>query len=169
MDPERRRQLLERYRMAIRAVAVAVDHLSEEDLDVKPDAKSWSARQVIHHLADASMHQGISLRRMLAENTPVLVPLDENHYAERLHYDRPVEVSLDAFRANSVANVELLEAITNDQWRREGNQQKPWPLTIDGWLEDEVLHVHNRLMQIINAPTGGRVIADPAEGLRLER
>ena len=155
--------------MAVRAVVVAVDHITEDELDVRPDTKSWSARQVIHHLADASMHQGISLRRMLAENTPVLVHLDEIHYAERLHYDRPVEVSLDAFRANSLANIELLGSLTEDQWRREGNQQKPWPLTVEGWLEDELLHVHNRLMQILNAPTGGRVIADPDEGLKLER
>ncbi|HLG12381.1 MAG TPA: DinB family protein [Dehalococcoidia bacterium] len=169
MDAQRRQQLVERYRMAVRAVLVAVDHVSEADLDVRPDAKSWPARQVVHHLADASMHQGISLRRMLAENTPVLVPFDESHFAERLHYNRPVEASLDAFRANSFANIELLESLTEEQWRRAGNQQKPWPLTIEGWLEEEVLHIHNRLMQIVNAPAGGRVIADPDEGLKLSR
>ncbi|HEY7465228.1 MAG TPA: DinB family protein [Dehalococcoidia bacterium] len=169
MDAERRSQLIARYSAAVRAVAVAVDHVAESELDARPDPKSWSARQVVHHLADASMHQAISLRRMLTENTPVLVPLDEVHYAERLHYDRPVEASLEAFRANSAANIELLKSLTEEQWRRQGNQQKPWPLTVEGWLEDEVLYIHNRLMQIMNAPTGGRVIADPEGGLKLER
>jgi hypothetical protein len=99
----------------------------------------------------------------------VLVHFDEVHYAERLHYDRPIELALEVFQANSLANIELLQSLSEEQWRREGNQQKPWPLTVEGWLEDEVLHVHNRLMQIVNAPAGGRVITDPAEGLRLER
>jgi hypothetical protein len=111
----------------------------------------------------------VTLRRMLAENTPVLLHFDEVHYAERAHYDRPIQVSLEAFRANSLANIELLSSLTEDQWRREGNQQKPWHLTVEDWLSEEVTHIHNRLMQILNAPAGGRVIADPEEGLKLER
>jgi len=36
-----------------------------------------------------------------------------------------------------------------------------WPLTVKSWLEDNVDHIHNRLMQILNAASGGHVIADP--------
>jgi hypothetical protein len=160
MVSDRRRQLMERYQNAISAVLVAADHLSEEELDVRLDAKSMSARQLIHHLADAALQDGIRLRRVLAENTPVLVPWDEHHYAERLHYERPISASLEAFRANSLLNLDVLKYLTEDQWHRQGNQQKPWPLTVEGWLEDEVLHVQTCLMHILNAPTGGRVIPD---------
>ena len=117
-------------------MGVAVDHVSDDELDVRPDAKSWTAREVIHHLGDSSMHDGVTLRRMLAENTPVLVHFDEVHAAERLHYNRHIEASLAAFRANSLANIELPRALTDEQWRREGNQQKPWSLTVEDWLAE---------------------------------
>jgi hypothetical protein len=164
MDGKGRQQLLARYKSAVHAVLVAVDHISEVELDVRPTPRHWSAREAVHHLADAELHEGTNLRRMLAENTPVLVPWDPAHYVERLHYDRPIAVSLDAFRATATANIELLESLTEAQWRREGNQQKPWHLTVESWLADHVTEVHNRLMMLLNAPAGGRVIEDPKDG-----
>jgi hypothetical protein len=161
MDPARRKQLIERYRAAISAVLVAVDHVPENALDDRPTPKSFSAREVIHHLADSEMREGIRMRRMLAENKPVLPHWDPAHYLERLHYDRPIHLSLDAFRATGLSNIELLECLTEDQWRREGNVQKPWNLTVEGWLEENLAHVHDCLLQIMNAHTGGRVIPDP--------
>ena len=160
MDQAKRNVLLARYAAAVHAVGVGLDHLSIEELDVRPIEKAWSPREVVHHLADAEMHEGVNLRRMLVERTPVLIVWDPEHYAERLHYNRPIEVSLEAFNAVANANLELLRSLTDDQWRRDGNQQRPWTLTVEAWLDDHVTHLHNRLMQILNAPTGGRVISD---------
>ena len=162
MDPARRKQLLQRYKGAVSAVMVAVEHVPPEDLDKRPTPKQMSAREVVHHLADSEMREGIRMRRMLAENTPVLPHWDPAHYAERLHYDRPIDVSLEAFRAMALSNVELMERLTEDQWRREGNQQKPWKLTVEGWMEENLAHVHECLLAIMNAHTGGRVIPDPS-------
>jgi len=161
MDSSGRHYLIERYKNAVSAVLVSIDHVAEDELDMRPTAHGWSVRQVVHHLAGSELHEAIRLRRMLAENRPVLVPWDGAHDAERLHYDRPVGVDLDAFKAAALSNIELLQVLTDEQWRREGNQQKPWSLTVESWLEENVTHVHDHLMQILNAPSGGRVIADP--------
>ena len=161
MDSSRRHYLIERYRNAVSAVLVSIDHVTEDELDMRPTAKGWSARQVVHHLAGSELHEAIRLRRMLAENRPVLVPWDGAHDVERLHFDRPIVVDVEAFKATAFSNIELLQVLTEEQWRREGNQQKPWPLTVESWLEENVNHVHDHLMQILNAPSGGSVIADP--------
>ena len=161
MDASRRHYLIERYKNAVSAVLVSIDHVSEDELDMRSTSKGLSARQVVHHLASSELHEAIRLRRMLAENRPVLVPWDGAHDVERLHYERPIAVDLDAFRATAWSNIELLQALTDEQWRREGNQQKPWPLTVESWLEENITHVHDRLMQILNAPSGGRAIPDP--------
>jgi len=53
----------------------------------------WSAREIVHHLADSEMTSAIRLRRLLAEDKPVINGYDEAECARRLHYDRPIEGS----------------------------------------------------------------------------
>jgi hypothetical protein len=163
MDAQTRNRLIDRYTAAIDAIVVAVDHTDADDLDARPAPKAWSAREIIHHLADAELQDAIRLRRMLAENTPVLAQWDEDRYAQRLHYDRPIDPSLEAVRSLAISNIQLLNSLSQDEWRREGNRQRPWPLTIEEWLEEKVGQLHERLMQLLNAPTGGRAIPDPED------
>ena len=171
MDKARRLQLIEQYKHGVNAVLVAVSIHSDEEFDrhpthvgwsarelihhladiVHPASRDWSARQVVHHLADAEMMEAIHLRRMLAENTPVLHQWDTERYAERLHYDRPIALALEAFKATALVNIELLERLQDQEWKREGNQERPWPLSVENWLEEKVAHIHQRLMQILNA------------------
>lgn len=157
---------MERYKDGISAVMVAADHLTDDQLDMRPMPKARSAREVVHHLADAELHDSIRLRRMLVENTPVLIHWDEDRYKERLHYNRPIAASLDSLRTNATSNIELLRLLSDEQWRREGNQQRPWTLTVGTWLDEKVTHLHNCLMEMINAPSGGRVLPDTDETRR---
>ena len=163
MDSKRRAYLIERYHDGVTAVVVAVEHLSEDQLDIRPAPKARTAREVVHHLSDAELHDSVRLRRMLVERMPVLVHWDEDRYAERLFYDTPVALALDAFRAMALLNIEILGRLNDEQWQREGNQQRPWTMTVESWLDDKVKHIHDCLMQILNAPSGGRAIPDPHE------
>jgi hypothetical protein len=162
MANARRQELIQRYENAIQAVTVALDHLSETDLDRRPLPEARSARELIHLLFEEELHESISLRRMLAENEPVLHSWDKDRYIERLHSGRPIAAAFTGFRAVALANIDLLGYLTEEQWRREGNQQRPWPQTVEAWLEDRVTALHNDLMHILNAPSGGRAIADPS-------
>jgi len=167
MDQAKRDLLLTRYTQAVDAMFVALDHIPEDMLDERPEPKARSAREIIHHLAESELQESGRLRRILAENIPVLHHWNAEQYAARLHYDRPVARSMELFRAAALANVELLQCLTNDQWRRAGNIQKPWSLTIEDWLMEQVNTVHNLLMDVINAPHGGRAIPDPHDGPQL--
>ncbi len=160
MDKNRRELLIQRYSQAVEALFVALDHIGPEELDVRPEPKARSAREIIHHMAESELQESMRLRRILAENTPVLHYWDEKLYAERLHYERPIANSMELFRAAAHSNIELLRSLKDEQWKRAGNIQKPWTLTVDDWLAEEVTNVHNRLMDVINAPHGGRAIPD---------
>jgi hypothetical protein len=171
VDAVRHSQLIQRYRDGVKAVVVAVDGLSDEELDrrpahvgwsarelirhladiARPASRDWSPRQVIHNLADAETIEAVRLRRMLVENTPVLQHWDEDRYAQRLHYDRPIASALESFEATAELNAELLESLSDQEWKREGNQERPWPLSVETWLEEKVDHIHKRLMEILNA------------------
>jgi hypothetical protein len=172
MDAATRHEFIERYKDGARAVVVAALALSDTDLDRRPTHPGWSARELIHHLSDvlrrpayrdwsarqvihslvdAEMIDAVNLRRMLGENTPVLQHWDEERYAQRLHYDRPIGPAIEAFKATALVNTELLERLSEQEWRREGNQERPWPISVESWLEEKVEHLHQRLMQILNA------------------
>jgi hypothetical protein len=161
MDPRRRSELIESYRTAKQAILIAIDHVADHEMDVRVDPGGWSVREVIHYLADSQLLQSVRLRRMLTENTPVLTPWDKSHYSSRLHYARPVATAVALFRAAVEDDVELLLTLTDDQWRREGNQQKPWHLTVESWLDENVVRLRGHLLEVMNAHSGGRVIPDP--------
>ena len=69
------------------------------ELDRRPAPGKWTSREIVHHLADSEMTSAIRLRRLLAEDRPVIVGYDQEEFARRLHYDRPIGASLDALKA----------------------------------------------------------------------
>src|SRR5262245_10205280 len=104
MDFARRRELIEQYKDGYRAIRSALDQLSESELDKRPASDEWTPREVAHHLADSETMSYIRLRRLLAEDHPVIQGYDEPEYARRLRYDRPIASSIEVFRAVRVAS-----------------------------------------------------------------
>ena len=148
MDAARRRALIERYKDGYSAVCEALDQLTEAELDARP-ADGWTLREVAHHLADSETMSYIRLRRLLAEDHPVIQGYDEPEYARRLHYDRPIASSLEVFRAVRVASAELLESLSEDEWAREGTHSESGRYTMDDWLEIYAAHAHDHAAQIL--------------------
>jgi hypothetical protein len=138
-----RAELIEQYERGPHAVANA---LVGVDFDVSPEG--WTPRQVVHHLADATRVAGVRLRRLLAEDGPAIASYDEAHYADVLHYERPIDAALEEFRATVASSVELLNALTEDEWERTGTHDEFGPYSIDMWLERQATHVREHAEQI---------------------
>src|SRR5580704_7438151 len=86
------------YREGVQAVESALAGATDRELDARPAPGKWTARQIVHHLADSEMTAAVRLRRLIAEDQPNVGAYDESVYADRLHYNRPIESSLQAFR-----------------------------------------------------------------------
>src|SRR5205807_6659691 len=111
MDATERRTLIDRYRLGINEVDDAVRGAPAEDLDRRPAPGEWSAREVAHHLADSETMSTIRLRRLIAEDEPIIQAYDEAEFARRLHYDRPIDASLTVFASVRSSNLELLDSL----------------------------------------------------------
>ena len=120
MDTTEREKLIAQYRDGYRAVAEALLRITPEELDARPGEGRWTAREVVHHLADSEMAAAVRIRMILAEDRPAFSRSDQDEYARRLHYDRPHESSLELFRYTRDATAELLERMTPADWLREG-------------------------------------------------
>src|SRR5450432_3796777 len=85
------KDLIDQYEKGAENVNAAIKGLSPADLRRVPDlawnAGKWTIAQVLVHLQDAETAFADRVRRIVAEENPVLQAWDENCFAARLHYE----------------------------------------------------------------------------------
>lgn len=156
MDAIERANLVARYAAGHAEVVAALAGITDEELDRAPADGSWSPRQVVHHLADSEMTSAIRLRRLLAEEDPVVLGYDEEHWARALRYEaRPIGPALDAFGAARATTLQLLELMTEEQWGRSGTHSESGAYDVERWLRIYAGHAHDHAGQIRAARGGG--------------
>jgi hypothetical protein len=148
MDRDQRQKLIEQYKDGYRVVAAAVTGASDEELDARPAPKKWTAREIVHHLADSEMTSAIRLRLLLAADKPQILGYDQDEFARRLFYDRPIEASLEAFKAARRTTAEILDRMSEADWLREGTHSEHGRYTVEKWLEIYAEHAHMHATQI---------------------
>jgi hypothetical protein len=151
MDSAARKELVNQYKDGYRVVTEALEKISDRELDARPAPGKWSAREIVHHLADSEMTSAIRLRRLIAEERPAISGYDEEEFARRLHYDRPIESSLEAIHAARRSTADLLDRLTEAEWKREGTHTESGRYTVENWLEIYARHAHNHAEQIRRA------------------
>ncbi|MHB8571344.1 MAG: DinB family protein [Candidatus Dormibacteria bacterium] len=153
LDEVTRRELIARYAEGPGVIREAIARLSEADLDRPAPDGGWTARQVVHHLADSELASAIRLRRLVAEDSPAIIGYDEGEYARRLHYDRPLEPSLQAIEGARTSTVSILESMSDEEWGRSGTHSEMGPYSVTGWLQIYAAHCHDHAEQIRRAIT----------------
>jgi hypothetical protein len=157
VDGARRDELITRYREGPEVVEHVVVGLSDEELDHEPADGGWSARTVVHHLADSEMMSAARLRLLLAEDAPVIQGYDENELARRLHYDtRPLGPSLAALRAARESTAAVLALLSEEDWSRSGSHTESGDYSVEMWLEIYAEHAHDHVGQIERAVAEAR-------------
>lgn len=148
---QRRATHIATYKEGPDAIANAVKGLTDAELDRRPSPGDWTAREVVHHLADAETRSAVRLRQLLAEDSPTIQGYDEELYARTLHYDRPIETSLALVRAVRASTAELLDRLTDADFARTGTHTESGPYSVDTWLELYAAHGHDHAEQIRRA------------------
>ena len=148
MDVETRKKLVEQYKEGYRVVSEALDGATDEELDARPAPNKWSAREIVHHLADSEMTSAIRLRMLIAVDNPSIFGYDQDEYARRLHYDRPLEASLEAFKGARRSTADLLDCLSEAEWQREGTHTEHGRYSVGRWLEIYAAHAHQHADQI---------------------
>ena len=147
MDAQERKALISRYREGHRAIVQALEGLTEDELD-RSASDEWTPRMIAHHLADSEMTSAIRLRRLIAEDAPVLSGYDEVQFAKKLTSDRPIEPSLEAMRWARESTAQILERLSEADWQRAGTHSESGPYSVEDWLTIYAKHGHDHAKQI---------------------
>jgi hypothetical protein len=150
MTPERS-LLLERYRGGAAELRAALDGVTDDDLDRPAPDGGWTARQVAHHVAESEATAYVRLRRLVAEDAPAIIGYDEERFALRNHYERPVASALAVVEAVRASSLELLEALTPEEWERAGSHSDSGRYSIDDWLRIYAAHPSEHAEQVRKA------------------
>src|SRR5262249_31071025 len=129
---------------------------TDEELDAHPAPGKWSAREVVHHLGDSEMTAAVRARMLIAVDRPQITGYDQDDFARRLYYDRPIEASLEAFKSARRTTAELLERSSESEWAREGTHTEHGRYTLERWLEIYSTHAHKHAEQILVARDAAR-------------
>lgn len=93
-------------------LAAAVAGLPETTLRYKPSPDGWSIREIVGHLADIEIVYAFRIRQMLADDKPVIAPMDQNAWARSLGYmDTPVPELVALFGVNRHHNLRLIRGV----------------------------------------------------------
>jgi hypothetical protein len=150
MDAEERSRLIAKYRDGHQAVVDALEGVTDDELDRAADGE-WTPRQITHHLADSEMMSAIRIRRLLTEAEPVIHGYDEKAFAMQLTTDRPIQPSLEAMRWARETSAQLLERMTEEDWRRVGTHTESGRYSAEDWMRIYAAHAHEHAEQIKRA------------------
>lgn len=149
MTNEERQALVKRYKAGYDEVRSSLEGFPEEHLSAHPLPGKWSAREIVQHLADSEMNSAIRLRKLLTEDDPQIQGYDQEAYVERLRYnEREIAPALDALRGAHATTGQLLDQMTEDDWKRAGTHSESGRYTIENWLTIYAAHAHNHAAQI---------------------
>lgn len=149
MDAHERQRLIDRYREGPAEVDRALEGITDVELDFRIAESEWTPREVVHHLADSEMTSAIRIRRLIAEEEPLIVGYDQDEFARRLYYTRPIGSSLAALAGARSSTAALLDEFQERDWERFGTHSEfPGPFTVIGWLEYYAEHAHDHADQI---------------------
>ena len=101
------------------SVEKIVGSFSSKQLDTVYRDGGWTARQVVHHMADSHLNAYIRMKWSLTEPTPTIKTYDEKLWAETPETRLDPIISITLLKAHHVKWVSLLKVLSTDDLKKE--------------------------------------------------
>lgn len=143
------KELIHEYAQGYELLRASIDGLSEEQMRFRPAPGKWSIHEIIVHVADSEIVGIHRLKKVLAEDQPLLTAFDQDAWAAQLSYHE-----LDAgqylllFKLLRESFLPVLSRLTEDDWQRVGIHSEAGPMTFGQLLQKYVDHIRDHLRQI---------------------
>ena len=119
VSDSQRKALIDDIARTPAAMRSAVAGLTPAQLDTPYRPGGWTVRQVVHHVPDSHMHAYLRFKLALSENTPTIMPYDQDVWVTLPDTPAtPVDVSLALLDALHARWVTLLRAMRASDFER---------------------------------------------------
>ena len=139
-------QLITEYLAGPQTLRIAVTGMTAEQINATPVPGKWSTKRVICHIADFEPVYVDRMKRVIAENEPMMMIGDPDLFAARLAYDqRDVEVELDFIEATRTHMEPILRSLVPSDFQRQGNHSEDGLITLEILLKNITDHIPHHL------------------------
>ena len=159
VTPDKRQGWIRQLDALPHDLRIALAELPPGGLDVPYRDGGWTARQVVHHLADSHANAYTRIKLALTEDTPALKTYEEQLWAE-------LPDSKTADLAPSLAMLDgihtrltiVLESLTADQFARTAAHPQWGPISIDVLVQLYAWHSRHHVahVRLASAQTASR-------------
>ena len=149
VTPEKRRQWIAEWAGLPTNMRRALDALPANGLDTPYREGGWTARQVVHHVADSHLNAYTRIKLALTEANPTLKPYEEQLWAELVDgKTADPAVSLGILDGVHRRLTMVLESLTPEQFARPAVHAANGPTNIDGLLQMYAWHSRHHVAHI---------------------
>ncbi|WP_248925596.1 DinB family protein [Paenibacillus hamazuiensis] len=142
-------QLIANYSKGYDMLSEALVGVSQELLNFKPAPDKWSIKEIVIHVSDAEMVAIYRMKKVIAEENPLLFKFDPDAWAGRLHYlALDHEPYLQMFRSQRAMMTQILLALKPENWERTGVHNVAGKQTLRDIVQTFVGHVDRHIKQI---------------------
>ena len=134
--------LIEQYVDGPKQLRQAIAGLSREQALSRPIPGKWSTLEVVAHLADFDPILADRMKRVIAEENPMLVGADENKFAAALAYtERDLDEEMTIIEATRSQFARILRKLPESALQRVGTHTERGPRTLEQLLTTSIGHI----------------------------
>jgi uncharacterized damage-inducible protein DinB len=150
MPTSSRAALIDAYLASLPQLRQAVADLGPEQLKARPVPGRWSTLEVVCHLVDSEQIWCHRMKRVIAEDRPLLIGYDETRFTAALPYhENDLEEELTLMEAMRRQMARTLRGLPDEAWSRTGVHNERGLMTLEEMLRAEVEHVPHHLAHIL--------------------
>jgi uncharacterized damage-inducible protein DinB len=140
------RSIIEQYAAGAERLRASVAGLSREQLTAFPIPGTWSIAQIVVHVWDSDAAATHRMKRIAAEETPLIIAYDETAFARTLAYhDMDLGRVCTLFELNREHTAEMLRRLPDGAFERKGVHNQRGAVTLAEIVGMYVWHLEHHL------------------------
>jgi uncharacterized damage-inducible protein DinB len=150
MPTSSRDAMIDDYLASLPRLRRAVSDLSPDQLRARPVPGKWSTLDVVCHLVDSEQAWCHRMKRVIAEDRPLLIGYDETRFTAALPYpEADLEEELALLEGMRRQMARILRGLPESAWSRTGVHSERGLVTLEEMLKAETEHVPHHLAHIL--------------------
>jgi uncharacterized damage-inducible protein DinB len=147
-------ELIENYLAGVQTLRKAVAGMTREQAVARPVPGKWSTLEVVCHLADFEPIYADRMKRVIAEERPLLISADEQRFVATLAYqqrDLEEELAIIAHTRNQLARI--LRTLSPEALSRVGiykHDSTEEPRTLERLLNVVTNHINHHVKFVLD-------------------